>query len=196
MTAVLPAQRDAEHVDGWELVDRAQAGDRAAFGALYEMHYGLVLMFLVRRVGPGPEAADLAQDVFVRALRGIERIEYRGQAVGAWLITIARNLAMDHFKSGRVRRMVLQGDVYQTPTPDPDPTPDHVAVMADSSRRVRAALALLSGKQRQVLVLRYLNELSITETAAVMNIGEGAVKALTFRAVRTVRRHAQDLGLS
>ena len=195
MTAVIPARRPAEHADEWELVDRAQAGDRAAYAALYAAHYPPVRRFLLRKLR-GDEAEDLAQDVFVKALAGLGRIEYRGQSIGAWFMTIARNMAMDHFKSSRVRRVWGEDDVYHSPVPDPDPTPEAAAVAGDAGRRARAALGLLTGRQRQVLVLRYLAGLSITETAAAMGINAPAVKALTFRAIATIRRHTGELGLS
>ena len=95
----------------WALVERAQAGDAEAFGLIYDRYVDTVFRFIYFRVGNRPLAEDLTSDTFLRALKRIGSFTWQGRDLGAWLVTIARNLVADHFKSGRYRLEVTTGDV-------------------------------------------------------------------------------------
>ena len=85
------------------LVELARGGDSEAFGQLYDHYHASVYRFLYYRVGSVPLAEDLTAETFFRALRSMSSFRWQGKDFGAWLMTIARNLAMDHFKAGRTR---------------------------------------------------------------------------------------------
>ncbi|SNT56295.1 RNA polymerase sigma-70 factor, ECF subfamily [Actinacidiphila glaucinigra] len=86
-----------------DLVERAQAGEREAFAALYD-HYGdTVYRKVYYRVGGKATAEDLTSETFLCALRRIGTFTWQGRDFGAWLVTIARNLVSDHFTSSRFR---------------------------------------------------------------------------------------------
>ncbi|MGN6607705.1 MAG: RNA polymerase sigma factor [Jatrophihabitans sp.] len=87
--------------DAWSWVHAAAAGDSAAFGRLYEEYAGEIHRFVRRRTISAELAEDLTQDTFVRALRAIGTVTDQGRPVAAWLVTIARNLILDHAKSAR-----------------------------------------------------------------------------------------------
>src|SRR6266545_4181528 len=90
------------------LVERARDGESDAFASLYDRYVDRVYRFVLYRVsGDTALAEDITSEVFVRALRKIKGFTWQGRDVGAWFLTIARNLVLDHFKSGRARLEVL-----------------------------------------------------------------------------------------
>ncbi|MFF4088860.1 sigma-70 family RNA polymerase sigma factor [Streptomyces nigra] len=92
-------------------VDRAQHGDREAFGRLYDEYCDTVYRYIYYRVGGKATAEDLTSETFLRALRRIGTFTWQGRDFGAWLVTIARNLVADHFKSSRFRLEVTTGEI-------------------------------------------------------------------------------------
>src|ERR1700712_92083 len=90
-------------VDVWALVHRAQQGDAEAFGQLYDHYVTLVHRYAYHRVGDRATAEDITSETFLRALRRIDSLTFQGRDVGAWLVTIARNIIFDHVKSSRYR---------------------------------------------------------------------------------------------
>lgn len=173
---------------GWALVERAQAGDAQAFGEIYQRHSGKIFQFIYNRVGSRELAEDLAGDVFVRALKNIGRVTWQGRDIGAWLTTIARNLVIDYFKSGRYRLEALTGEILEADQVDLDPRPEAIAIVNLTSRDLIAAVQQLNDLQRQCIVLRFLNGWSLAETAAAMGRDTTAIKALQYRAIRSLRQ--------
>ena len=106
-----PAAVPVEQPDVWELVGRTQAGDAEAFGRLYDRYVDVVYRFLYARVGDRATAEDFTSETFVRALRRIDSLTFQGRDVGAWLVTIARNIVLDHVKSSRFRLEVPTADM-------------------------------------------------------------------------------------
>lgn len=166
----------------WALVEAAQHGDAAAFGELYDQYVDSVFRYVLFRVGDRTLAEDVTSETFLRAFRRITSISYQGRDVGAWFVTIARNLVLDHVKSSRFRLEVA--------TADPD---DGTAVTVGPESQVLTQLThtellrcvrQLGDDQRECIVLRFLQGLSVSETALIMGRNEGAIKALQHRAVR------------
>jgi RNA polymerase sigma-70 factor (ECF subfamily) len=197
MTAVLeptaPAADDPAAA-AWALVERAQAGDMAAFGEIYSRYQDTVFRFVYFRCGSRPLAEDLTAETFCRALKRIGTVTWQGRDLGAWLVTIARNLTADHFKSGRYRLEVTTGDVLDRDEVDPSPAarPDELAVDHLTNLALLGAVKLLNAEQQECLVLRFLRGLSVAETAQAMGKNEGAIKALQYRAVRSLWRLLPD----
>ena len=100
------------------LVELARGGDTEAFGLLYDHYNATVYRFLYYRVGSQMLAEDLTRETFFRALRSMDNFRWQGKDFGAWLMTIARNLATDHFKAGRTRLEMTTEDM--TPHDDTD----------------------------------------------------------------------------
>jgi RNA polymerase sigma-70 factor (ECF subfamily) len=171
-----------EQVDVWELVRRAQGGDAEGFGQLYDRYVDVVYRFLYARVGDRATAEDFTSETFVRALRRIDSLSFQGRDVGAWLVTIARNIVLDHVKSSRVRLEVPTADMRDADRATDGP--EEAVLQRLTNAALFAAIAQLSADQRECLVLRFLQGLSVAETAAAMGKKDGAVKALQHRAVR------------
>ncbi len=106
----LPAP-EGDTAVAFALVQRAQAGDADAFGELYDRYVDLVYRYVYYRVASQQLAEDLTSETFLRALRRIGSFTWQGRDVGAWFVTIARNLIADHYKSGRYRLELTTDDV-------------------------------------------------------------------------------------
>jgi len=173
---------DAEHADTWALVRAAQQGDGEAFGKLYDQYVDSVFRFVYYRVNDRALAEDFTSETFLRALRRISTISYQGRDIGAWFITIARNIIFDHAKSARYRLELTTGEVIESKEVDAGP---ELAVLANlTNARLLEAVNSLGEEQKECIVLRFLNGLSVAETASVMGKNDGAIKALQHRAVK------------
>lgn len=183
------------------LRDAAVAGDLDAFGTLYRQSRDTVYRYLMRRSNGDPHLAeDLTHETFVRALARIGSYREMGRPFVAWLVTIAGNLVADHYKSGWRRLQVPHGDFAG----EVDEGLNHLMWSdrrADLANEVvdqqywryvgsvlRQAMTELTGWQRRVLELRYIEGLSVRDTAIKLQVEEGAVKAATYRAVRVLAR--------
>ncbi|MFI6293772.1 sigma-70 family RNA polymerase sigma factor [Nonomuraea sp. NPDC050790] len=169
------------------LVLRAKTGDTEAFGTLYDRYVDLVYRYIYFRVGSHPLAEDLTSETFLRALRRVADFTWQGRDFGAWLVTIARNLVTDHFKSGRYRLEITTGEVLDVPL-DGAYIPENAVVTAIINDRVLRAVRDLNPEQQECVVLRFLHGLSLAETALIMGKKSGAIKALQFRAIRALAR--------
>jgi RNA polymerase sigma-70 factor (ECF subfamily) len=174
----------------WALVERAQAGESAAFGLIYDRYVDTVFRFVYFRVGNRQLAEDLTSDTFLRALKRIGSFTWQGRDLGAWLVTIARNLVADHFKSGRYRLEVTTGDVLDADREDrgPEGSPEAAVVDHITNVALLTAVKQLNPEQQECIVLRFLQGFSVAETAQTMGKNEGAIKALQYRAVRALAR--------
>ncbi len=188
-----PAADDAA-AEVWALVERAQAGDADAFGQIYERYFDTVFRFIYFRVGSRPLAEDLTAETFMRALKRIGTFTWQGRDLGAWLVTIARNLVADHFKSGRYRLEVTTGDVLDADREDrgPEGSPELAVVDHITNVALLTAVRQLNPEQQECIVLRFLQGFSVAETAQAMGKNEGAIKALQYRAVRALHRLLPD----
>jgi RNA polymerase sigma-70 factor (ECF subfamily) len=167
-----------------ELVVRTVAGDTTAFDRLVERHQRGVYAICYRAAGCHEDAADLAQDTFLRAFRALGR--FRGEASFAtWVRRIALNVCRSHLAGAARNTEAL---------PEPDrlvdgrlPPPDEAAAAAQRRARLRAAVARLPPRQRESLVLRVYHDLSYEEIAATLDRSVGTVKANVFFAMQKLR---------
>ncbi|MDR6174806.1 RNA polymerase sigma-70 factor (ECF subfamily) [Nocardioides zeae] len=169
------------------LVDLARGGDREAFGLLYDHYHAAVYRFLYYRTRSVTLAEDLTSETFFRALRRMSDFRWQGKDFGAWLMTIARNLTTDHFKAGRTR---LEHTVEDMGLHDDghDDGPESTVLSAITNELLMEALTQLPAEQQDCLVMRFLQGMSIAETAAVLERSEGAVKQLQLRGVRNLAK--------
>ena len=197
--AALPVPAPAEPVEplaapegdtaiGISLVQRAQAGDTEAFGELYDRYADMVYRYIVYRVPSSQLAEDLTSETFLRALRRIGSFTWQGRDVGAWFVTIARNLIADHYKSGRYRLELVVEDVTDSAPEQTTDGPETSVLAHLTSTALMAAVQQLNPEQQECIVLRFLQGFSVAETAQTMGKNEGAIKALQYRAVRALAR--------
>lgn len=175
------------------LVRRAASGETAAFAELLRRHQGKVRGLLLRLCGDRTLADDLAQEVFLRAYRGLWGFEGRS-SFGTWLYRISYNAYLNH--STRVRKWSSLPTAYDAETAAPD---DALSPpRADLRRDLEAAVATLPQRYRGVVVLYYLQDLSYPEIAEILDVPLGTVKTHLHRAKRLLRAklHGWELDAS
>jgi RNA polymerase sigma-70 factor, ECF subfamily len=179
-----PAVDDPDVSRVTALVDAAKEGDTEAFGQLYDRYLDTIFRYVYYRVGSKQLAEDLTSETFLRALRRIGTFTWQGRDFGAWLVTIARNLVADHFKSGRFRLEVTTGELLDADQVQDGP--EGLVMESFTNEALIEAVKRLNPQQQECLVLRFLQGLSVAETARIMGKNEGAIKTLQYRAVRTL----------
>ena len=168
------------------LVELACGGDAEAFGQLYDHYVAGIYRFIYYRTSSKQLAEDLTGDTFVRALRAMRSYTWQGKDFGAWLTTIARNLVADHYKSSRVRLELVTDSVPEGHATAAGPERDVLATL--TSEHLLRAVNALPPEQRDCILMRFMQGLSIAETAAALQRTEGAVKQLQLRAVRNLAK--------
>lgn len=168
------------------LVELAQQGDSEAFGLIYDRYVDTVYRYILVRVGSSHLAEDLTSETFLRALRRLDSFSWQGRDIAAWFITIARNLITDHAKSARFRMEVTTADMLDADSRVPAPDGEVLQRLRDE--RLIEAVKTLKPEQAECVVLRFLQGLSLAETAEVLGKSEGAIKQLQLRAVRALHR--------
>jgi RNA polymerase sigma-70 factor (ECF subfamily) len=165
------------------LIEAAQA-DSARFVEIYERYVDRIYAFVVRRTQDRTSAEDVTSQVFEQALRTIERFEWRGAPLSAWLFRIASNALADHWRE-RAR------DAHEAAPDVPDSRE-----LDDIDRRIalHQQVDQLPDLQRQVIHMRFVEEKSIREVAAALDRSEGAVKQLQLRALENLRKSMRGHG--
>jgi RNA polymerase sigma-70 factor (ECF subfamily) len=180
-----PAQTPAlADRDERALVDACLNGRREAFDVLVTRHQRAVYRLCYRFVGNHEDAADLAQDVFLRAYRGLRG--FKGEsALATWLYRIAVNVSLNRVSVKVPPAGPLDGRAPLVAHPH---DPAAALIREETAGRVRSAVARLPRKQRAALILRVYHELSHKEIAAVLGTSVGAVKANFFHALNNLKR--------
>jgi RNA polymerase sigma-70 factor, ECF subfamily len=179
-------ETEAERTRLIALVELARGGDSEAFGQLYDHYQGSVYRFVYYRTRSQTLAEDLTSETFLRALRNMSGFRWQGKDFGAWLMTIARNLCTDHFKAGRTRLELTTEDMGAHD--DATEGPENAVLAGLTNEVLLGGLKQLSDEQRDCLIMRFLQGLSIAETAGVLGRSEGAVKQLQLRGVRNLAK--------
>ncbi|MBM0233721.1 sigma-70 family RNA polymerase sigma factor [Micromonospora sp. STR1_7] len=169
------------------LVVRAQAGDIEAFGLVYDRYVDEVFRFVYRRVLDRQTAEDLTSETFVRALHNLASFSRPTGNFAAWLTTIARNLVANHQTSFRQRFEVPMADIHDATQVGQVTDAAQTALDRLTREALLAGVDQLAEHQRQCIVLRFLRELSIEETAEVMGRTPAAIKAIQHKALRALR---------
>ncbi len=173
--------------DEARLIREAQQGQAEACAALYDLHYDAVYRYCLFRVGDVKLAQDLTSEVFLRMVERLDAFKPRGRPLLAWLYTIARNLVIDeHRRNGKARLVPLTEASNSSLDREQDP-------IRGVDRRLQteclaAALAHLTEDQRQVIILRFMEDYRNGQVARILGKSEGAIKALQHRALKALRR--------
>ncbi|MBA3293313.1 MAG: sigma-70 family RNA polymerase sigma factor [Geodermatophilaceae bacterium] len=170
----------------WSLVQRVQDGDAEAFGLIYDAYVDVVFRYVYFRIHDKHLAEDFASETFVRALRRIDSVSFQGRDIGAWLITIARNIIRDHLKSSRYKLEVTSADMRDADRATDGPEDEVLSGLTHAE--LLSCVKQLNSEQQECIVLRFLQGLSVSETALAMDRNDGAIKALQHRAVRRLAK--------
>lgn len=167
------------------LVERAQGGEQEAYGELYERLAPQIYRYIYYRVGGNTHLAeDLTEDVFLKLLEKLDRYEDRGLPFTAWLYRIAHNHVTDHFRRQASLAVVSIDEQWSLADERALGTLD----TALTSDILAKALRRLTDDQRQVIVLRFLEDRSIAETATILGKTEDGTKKAQMRGLAGLRR--------
>lgn len=170
--------------DPQDIARRAAQRDTTAFAALYDEHLNSVYRFVFFKVGDATLAEDLTSEVFSKAWENIDRFEWRDLPFQHWLLRVARNVVVDHWRAHRRFPISLDG-LYELPSDAL--TPDELVARQTEVERVRLALKGLPDDQRDVLILRFIEGYSHADTAQVVGKSVVAVRQIQVRALRALR---------
>ncbi len=169
------------------LVRSARDGDRDAFMTIVATYQRKVFMLAYSILRDREDALDIVQETFLRFYRKAD-LYREGNSFQGWLLRIAKNLCIDHYRKNTRRRRELESpkslDDLDVPA-SPDPTVSGAGEMREVTAR---CIDRLAGRQRLVFVLRHVDELQFNEISETMNISLGTVKSLHFKAVRNLRK--------
>ena len=176
--------RDLSALDDASLAREAAAGSRPAFDVIVKRHQRAVYRLCYRFAGNHEDAADLAQDVFVRAWRALPR--FKGDAaLGTWLYRIGVNVSLNQAGARKPPAEPIDPRRHRD---DGTADPADAALRAERNRHVRAAIARLPRRQRSVLILRVYRDLPHREIARILGSSSGAVKANFCHALVNLKR--------
>ena len=161
------------------LISRARGGDREAFGELVEQYRDNVYRLAYRMCGNAYDADEAAQEAFVAAWRALPN--FRGDAkFSTWLYRLTTNAAIDVMR--REKRHQTVGDGEMVDLADDADSPQETVERTEQQEAVQKALSTLSEEYREVLLLRYMEELDYAEIAEVLQLPSGTVKSRINRA--------------
>ncbi|MDP9865571.1 MULTISPECIES: RNA polymerase sigma factor [Streptosporangium] len=165
------------------LVVRCQLGEREAFAELVRAWHGPVWTYVRRMLGP-VEADDVSQEVWLAVVRGLPRLKEPGR-FAPWLFTIARRAVANRLREEYARPEVAAGDGPVSP--------DATVALVDRAELVEG-LSGLPAREREILVLFYLEDLSVEDCAEICAVPVGTVKSRLSRARRMLRDHLTEKG--
>jgi len=166
------------------LVARAKA-EPAAFAAIYDHYFARVYNYVRYRVGDAAVADDVTAQVFERVLVSIGSYRSERAPFAAWLFAIARNAVTDHLRAQR-RRHWLSLDVLRDRA-SAEPQPEEVVVDNETRAWLLAAVARLSGRERDLIALKFAAGLTNRRIAEIMDLSASNVGVILYRAVRKLR---------
>ena len=169
------------------LVARAQQYDEGAFAQLYERYFEKIFRYISLKIGDKFEAEDMAQQVFLKALKSIESFKWKDVPFSAWLYRIAHNLTVDYLRR-KTRRPTSPLEEVELYAEEPNSNIQKDLEFRFDLERLSSAMGQLTEAQREVLSLRFTSELPIAAVAQIMGKSEGAVKSLQHSAVLALRR--------
>lgn len=169
------------------LAIRCQLGERAAFDRLVERWHEPLWRYVLRMTGEDA-AADTVQDVWLRVLRGMPRLRDPAR-LRAWMFGIARRTVFDRVRERYAAPEPVPVDEVEIAAPDP---PED---LAEDLARMHDELARLPLTEREVLVLFYLEELTLAQLAEILDVPVGTVKSRLFRARKMLRASLTDQGV-
>lgn len=170
---------ELRHIDDEQCAARARSGDAGAFPELVRRYQDRVYRFLLRLTRSPDDARDLTQDTFMRAYQHLASWKHNA-AFRTWLFRIARNAAFDLLRRGKVVEFVELDE--DAPVEDSADGPLAAVELRERYRMLEAALARLPTEQREILLLREIEELTYEEIAQVLELNPGTVKSRLARA--------------
>lgn len=176
--------------DETRLIRRAKQGDKGAIGELYRCNVDVIYRYVWTRVREDTVAEDLTAQVFLKALEGLPAYQPTGKPFVAWLYRIAYARVVDYWRKQERRIEVPLEDSMPAPSPRPG---ELLEAEADWITAIDL-LAQLTDDQQDVLILRFIGEMSLSEVAETLGKTVGATKAIQHRALASLTRLLRKRG--
>ncbi len=175
--------------EDFDLVLLAQQGDQLAFGKLMERYRESIYFMVLKMVHNRDDAEDLTLEAFGKAFNNLKNYS-ADYAFSTWLFKIATNNSIDFIRKKRLQTTSLDssnvmnedGETQTIAVPDHNPNPEQTVIKEQRAERIRSVIEKLSPKYKQLIELRYFDELSYEEIAEQLDLPLGTVKAQLFRA--------------
>lgn len=176
------------------LIQRCLRGDQAAWERIVRLHWRKVFNVAYKFVGKHDEAEDLTQDIFLKIFKSLDTFDRRAN-FQTWLISVSRNLCIDHYRSVRKERETMDRDVDPNDLTPASSDPGPVAALEQRDRvsLLRDALTALPESLREAVVMRDIQELSYQEIAERLRLPEGTVKSRINRGRNELARQIKRL---
>ncbi len=176
------------------LIKRCLAGDQLAWEQIVKQYWRKVFNVAYKFVGKHDEAEDLAQDIFLKIFKSLDTFDRRAN-FQTWLISISRNLCIDHYRSVRKEREAIDRDADAGELAPAAPDPGPVAALEQRDRVVllKQAMAALPETLRTAVLMRDIQELSYQEIADRLRLPEGTVKSRINRGRTELARQIRKL---
>lgn len=164
----------------------------SVFEELYNKYHQDVFQFLFYMVRNREQAEDLVQEVYIRVFKSYNRFEGKSSEK-TWLFSIARNVAIDYFRKqkGWKDKLMEKFDWQTSQVKDEYPIPEEITVQKEEIQWVYRCLEYCTVDQRLVIILRFLHDLSITETAQALGWTESKVKTTQHRSLKIIKKHME-----
>src|SRR5258705_2566069 len=177
------------------LIQRCLKGDQSAWDQIVKQYWRKVFNVAYKFVGKHDAAEDLAQDIFLKIFKALDTSDRR-RNFQTWLISVSRNLCIDHYRSVRKERETIDRDVDANELTPASPLVSPIAALEQRDRvaLLRQALAQLPATLRTAVVMRDLQELSYQEIATRLDLPEGTVKSRINRGRTELARQVRKLG--
>jgi RNA polymerase sigma-70 factor, ECF subfamily len=177
------------------LIQRCLRGDQIAWEVIVRQYWRKVFNVAYKFVGKHDAAEDLAQDIFLKVFKSLDTFDRRAN-FQTWLISVSRNLCIDHYRSVRKERETIDRDVDANGLSPTSHDPGPIAALEQRDRVVllRQALAELPRTLRIAVLMRDIQEMSYHEIAGTLGLPEGTVKSRINRGRTELARHVKRIG--
>jgi RNA polymerase sigma-70 factor (ECF subfamily) len=173
------------------LVVKAQAGDGDAFGKLYDLFVNPIYRYMFYRVGQS-DAEDLTEMVFLKTWEHIKQYRPGQHSFSAWIFRIAHNLVVDNYRAHYNKEELTENiQDHRKEANTTEMARDHFA-----NTNLEKAMQKLKDQYRQILVLKYINDMSNEEIVEITGKSHASLRILQFRALRSLRRIMEDMGIT
>jgi RNA polymerase sigma-70 factor, ECF subfamily len=166
-----------------DLAQRASNHDPSAFAELYNAYVDKIYKYIFYKLGNEEDAEDLCEQVFLKAWEAIGRYTWCGYPFSSWLYKLAHNLVVDYYRTKR--EAVPLNSILSTPSEPADPSNAFLNTL--DADELSHAIVQLTPEQRQVICLKFIEGYDNTEIALMMNRKESAIRALQYRALRSLQ---------
>jgi RNA polymerase sigma-70 factor (ECF subfamily) len=176
-----------------ELILQLQEGSLKALGELYDRHQHMVYRTALAVTGDPASAADLLQDVFLRMYRFADRVDPE-RPLEPWLYRATTNLTYTYIKRHKRLLRPLE-DMAEWLSGNKKHTPSHIAEKDETWDDIQKAISRLPLTQRMVVVLYYINDLSLQEISEILDVPVGTVKSRLYYSRQVLKQHLESNGM-